>query len=781
MLKNLLRISLLVSLISLLPEREILAAEGQTITSGDWKIVYNSDSKTCDFIHKGRTILAGVFVQAKDGEQLLRSTEYDEPAFSEEAVDDVFGAGHTYSFTYPAGDGKPALLQQFYFYPDKSYFLTEAAILSEAGTSSNYIAPVVTETANAFLAANASNRVLSVPFDNDAWIGYSSLALSVDSVSFEVTSIYCGDTREGLVVGSVEHDTWKTGIRYSTSANRMVDRLECFGGISHRLTHDIDATGAKPHGSISGTRLKSPKLLIGMFDDWRKGMEAYGEANALVAPPRKWSQGNIFGWNSWGAMAEKLNFTGALDVSDYIAANLQPNNFSNDGTAYIILDSYWDNLTDYQLRAFAKQCVDNGQVPGIYWAPFSDWGENGSRTMEGSNYKYGDAYLYVNGKPKKIASRALDPTHPGTRQRMAYFINRFKDLGYKYIKFDFLNNGTLEADAYYDKQVTTGVQAYNSGMKYLAELCGDDLFMALSIAPAFPAQYGNSRRISCDAWGAKEDTEYVLNGLSYGWWLDKVYNFNDADHLVLHKDNYDDAANRMRITSGVITGTYILGDNFSQKGTCIGDPAARRKAETFATNAEVNAIARIGKSFYPVEGAKASGRNSWGRNRAENLFMLDTDDYIYVAAFNYNAQAYSESIELSRLGIASSAVKGIKELWTGADISLQGEAIPVSLPSYGVVLYKIDKKGTGTGVLRPSLPDKELTGWVADNHLFIQSDAPLKELSIYSLRGQLVKKVSGLPRTGRYEISISDLPAGVFLVRAAAVSPAGQGCLKFVK
>lgn len=780
MKNNLIRITLMSCLLCLFMGRETFAADQQTITSGDWKIVYNNDTKTCDFIHKGKTILAGVFVQAKDKDQLLRSTEYGQPTFSEEAVDDVFGAGHKYTFTYAGQEGAPSLQQLFYFYPDKSYFLTEAFILSEAGTSSNYIAPVVTETVNSFLNTNTSNRVLSVPFDNDAWIGYSSLALSVDSVSFEVTSFYCGDTREGLVIGSVEHDTWKTGVRYSTSGNQKVNRLECFGGISHRVTHDIDATGAKAHGSISGTKLKSPKLLIGMFDDWREGLEAYGEANALIAPPRKWSNGNIFGWNSWGAMAEKLNYEGVLDVSDYISTNLQPNNFTNDGTAYVILDSYWDNLTDTQLKSFAERCVANGQVPGIYWAPFSDWGENGSRTMEGSNYKYGEAYLYVNGQPKKIASRALDPTHPGTRQRMSYFINRFKDLGYKYIKFDFLNNAILEADSYYDKNVTTGVQAYNSGMKYLTELCGDDLFMALSIAPAFPAQYGNSRRISCDAWGAKEDTEYVMNGLSYGWWLNKVYNFNDADHLVLHRDDYNEDENRMRITSGVITGTYILGDNFSQKGTCVGELAARQKAEKFATNAEVNEVARIGKSFYPVEGAKASGKNSWGRNRGENLFMLDTEDYLYVAAFNYKDLAFSENIKLSRLGIASSDVKGIKELWTGQDVSLQGEEIPVSLPEYGVKLYKIEKKGTGTGLTGLTAPDKKITGWVKDDHLFIQSEETLKGLFIYSAQGTLVKKLPALYPQARYDINIADLPKGMFFVQAVT-SVQESECLKFVK
>lgn len=779
MINNLIGSRLAACIVGLSMATNLFAADTQVITSGDWKIVYKNDTKTCDFIHKDQTVLAGVFVQAKDKDQLVRSNEYGQPSFSEEDIDDTFGAGHKYTFTYPGNDGQPSLQQMFYFYPDKSYFLTEAYLVSEESTSSNYIAPVVTETPNSFLAANASNRVLSVPFDNDAWIGYSSLALSVDSVSFEVTSIYCGDTREGLVVGSVEHDTWKTGIRYSTSANQKLNRLECFGGISHRLTHDIDATGSKPHGSISGTRLKSPKLMIGMFDDWRKGLETYGEANALVAPPRKWTKGNIFGWNSWGAMAEKLNFTGALDVSDYISTNLQPNNFTNDGTAYVILDSYWDNLTDYQLKTFAKQCVDNDQVPGIYWSPFSDWGENGSRTMEGSSYRYGEAYLYVNGQPKKIASRALDPTHPGTRQRMSYFINRFKDLGYKYIKFDFLNNGILEADSYYDKNITTGVQAYNSGMKYLAELCGDEMFMALSIAPAFPAQYGNSRRITCDAWGAKEDTEYVMNGLSYGWWLDRVYTFNDADHLVLHKDNFNEDENRMRITSGVITGTYILGDNFSQKGTCIGDPAARSKAEKFATNAEVNDIARIGKSFYPIEGAKASGKNGWGRNRGENLFMLDTDECLYVAAFNYNQTSLSNNIKLSRLGITSSEVRSIKELWTGQAVSLVGEELPVSFPSFGVKLFKIEK-GTSTGISDLATPDMKITGWVKDDYLFIHTDKALKELFIYSAKGTLLKRLPALYPQSYYEISIADLPKGIFLVQAVT-SLQELGCFKFVR
>lgn len=46
-----------------------------------------------------------------------------------------------------------------------------------------------------------------------------------------------------------------------------------------------------------------------------------------------------------------------------------------------------------------------------------------------------------------------------------------------------------------------------------------------------------------------KDTEYTLNALSYGWWQDKVYQFNDPDHIVLR--DATDGENRARVTSGL--------------------------------------------------------------------------------------------------------------------------------------------------------------------------------------------------------------------------------------
>ena len=74
------------------------------------------------------------------------------------------------------------------------------------------MAPVNVDSISGFLQAG-DNRALFVPFDNDKWIRYQSHPLGFDTlVSYEVTAIFNNESRNGLVIGSVEHDNWKTGI-----------------------------------------------------------------------------------------------------------------------------------------------------------------------------------------------------------------------------------------------------------------------------------------------------------------------------------------------------------------------------------------------------------------------------------------------------------------------------------------------------------------------------------------------------------------------------------------
>lgn len=674
---------------------------GKGIKHNQWKITHNKD-KSLTYTYKGKVILKNTYIKAKTGDQYIESKDYKNINIESEKIDDLFGKGQKFTVTYTDSPNSNTTLEQlFYFYSDKEYFLTEVFLKSDNDISSNYIAPLYSIERNSFLPNDATNRILRVPFDNDAFVHYLSSPLTVENVSFEVTSIFNGRSRNGLVVGSVEHDTWKTGIRCSTEDNQYITQFECFGGITHELTRDISDKPDRPskeHGSIKGKSLKSPKILFGMFDDWRRGLEKYGEVNARIAPPRKWNSGTPFGWNSWAAMAGDVNYEGTVEVSDFIKNELEPYSFENDGVTYIGLDSFWDNFSEEQLQQFVERCKMNGQKAGIYWCPFSDWFGNAEADVDGTNgaYKYKDIYLYANGKPRKIESLAVDPTHPGAKQRMAHFINRFKRLGFNYVKLDFINNGILEADSFYNPKVTTGVQAYNEGMQYLSDLCGEDMFMALSIAPTFPSQYGTSKRISCDAWGAMTEGEwgttgYMLNSLSFGWWLDRVYPFNDADHILLYKpqeaDDYKEGANRARITSAVITGLYMLGDNFSLSGRIPGTEEARKKAKAVATNKEINDIARIGKSFYPLEGYTAQQPG-----KTETIFTLDTDKFIYIAVFNFDKDSDKEGIiDISRITPKKIKKSLAEELWTSTERTVENNSLKYSVPPQDARVYRIEK------------------------------------------------------------------------------------------
>ncbi|MBO7317934.1 MAG: alpha-galactosidase, partial [Bacteroidales bacterium] len=344
---------------------------------------------------------------------------------------------------------------------------------------------------------------------------------------------------------------------------------------------------------------------------------------------------------------------------------------------YTGLDSGWNKFTEEQLRAFVERCKANGQVAGIYWTPFVHWGRNPHQYIEhGDGYQFKDVYLYANGKHQTLdGGRAIDPTHPAIEATMKYFSDLFTRLGYEYVKLDFMTHGAMEADSWYLPEIQTGIQAYNYGLQLIEKYFGH-MYINFSISPAFPAQYAQSRRIACDAWNKIKDTEYTLNALSYGWWLDKPYQFNDPDHIVLR--DATEGENRARVTSGVITGIFICGDDFSAGGADID----KERAKKFLTNADVISIAN-GVSFRPVEGNGV---------RSENQFIrFEDDNTAYYAIFNYTDQPLETTIDLQRLGLDAEATYAMRELWSGVE-SEATASFQVALPAADVALFRIVKK-----------------------------------------------------------------------------------------
>ncbi len=423
---------------------------------GKWRVEYNLTNGVADIFCDGKILIPRAYAVVKLPETVT-SMDYQSHKFSQRQISDGFGSGVEFTVESANGD-EDKMIQTFWLYDKLDYILADVKVQRKSGASSNFMSPLTSQSPVNF-PSDGNNRALVVPFDNDKWVRYNAVPFGTNLTSHEVAAFYNNASRQGLIIGSIEHDIWKTGIK-STSVSNAITDLQIFGGLASDETRDV-----LPHGKISGEIIESPKVFIGSFSDWRNGLETVARANALVAPARVWTNGVPFGWNSWGKLQHKISFDKAFQVSDFIARELQTNHFENHGVVYVGLDSGWTRLNAAQLKAFVDHCHANGQEAGVYFTPFAAWHQADDAVVEGTDYKYRDIYLYANGQKQMLdGGVALDPTHPGTRQRIEYIAAQFKQAGFKYVKLDFLTHGSLEADKHFDPQVTTGIQAYNNGI-----------------------------------------------------------------------------------------------------------------------------------------------------------------------------------------------------------------------------------------------------------------------------------------------------------------------------
>ncbi|PTS98182.1 alpha-galactosidase [Pedobacter sp. HMWF019] len=643
------------------------AADIQKLGKGNTYINYNLKTGTADFYTLGKQILSNVYAEAHIP-KVISSMDYSKHEIKEEPFTDQLGSGTLFTVSSTA-KRLPEMIQEYWLYTDKGFILSRLSVKNNETFSSAYMAPLKSETSFQVLPSG-NNYALFVPFDNDKWVRYVAFPFSKVVSSHEVSVLFNETSNQGLVIGSVDHDNWKTGVVTATEGNTL-RRLEAYGGFTYATSRDI-----LPHGKISGKLVRSPRMFAGSYADWKEGMNDFAAVNSGLHKRLKWPGGVPFGWNSWGKIQFNLTGQKAVEVSDFFAKALRDKSFENDGVTYIGLDAGAEDRTDEELTAFVNECRKNNQIPGGYYGPFADWGGDSTRNIEGTPYTYKDLYLRANGNKQYIdGAAAIDPTHPGTKARIKKSLERFKRLGFKFMKVDFLAHASLEADHYYNPKVTTGIQAYNEGMKYLREVLGDSIYLNQAISPIFPADYAQSRRIACDVFGDTEKIEYAMNSLTYGWWLSNVYLYNDADHIVL--EGHSEAENRSRVTSSVTTGIYISGDDLSAGGSM----EAKTKSLKFLTNPDVNAIARSGQSFQPVYPAQGG--------KAANAFFRKDGQYLYLALFNYSNEEVHLRIPV--IAIPNVLLNGhhYKELWTG-QTGTAGTILEQTIPAADVRILRFE-------------------------------------------------------------------------------------------
>lgn len=639
--------------------------------------------------------------------------------------------------------------------------------------------------------ANYRYRALFVPFDNDSFsVLYGAYKFPGDMNSNEVSAIFDPTTREGVVFGSIEHDKWKSGVIYETKSGGRVRNFQLLSG----FTHSTYTRDGLPHGKVKGATVASARYMVGHFTDWRQGMNTFGDLNIAITPRPEWAKGNPIGWNSWGNMMENGSYTGVVETAQFMKDNLWKHGFhDNDGKITISLDSFMEGyigddatMTKLGTKVFCdgkytelqgfKRVEKDGlnMIMGLYggmvvWDWTFDSQVPGTGIGTEPSYTWRDCTLKVNGQPYKtepnndgLHAYAIDPTHPAYRANLERAFRRWNSFGVKYVKMDFLNSGIREGDSWYNPEVTTGVMAYNYGMNIVYELASQyGMYVVESIAPLFPYNYAHGRRVCCDSWGSIEHSEFEMNAISYGWWTDRLYTVNDGDQMTFHqrgnKGTETEGENRARATTGMCTGAFLFGDNFSDNlfykndtdyGCKAGDPvgfpaSSRERAMKFMANEDVNDYVRNNTgSFMPVYGDRpTSGRQS------ESVFMRDTEQYLYVAVFNFSRSKVSKgSVTFDDLGIEASNVGAIKELWSGNTVQAKDGAIEYEIPKADAAVYRISKNDysdINSVALDERVAERPLLVHNAAAGIMVEAPEAIDMVSVYAASGALCGQAKG--------------------------------------
>lgn len=714
------------------------------VTASGLRFSYNLATGRWSLTNAGGTTVVSQAYAAVDvgGYGYLTSDSYTSRRKSWQAdVTDALGTG-TQIFVDHSMSGRPTLRQQFTFYPNESFFTVEVLVWGSGTLASRWMAPLVVGTASGEYVtpggAAADRRLWDVPFDNDEWVRYDSRALAssgdFDGTSYEVTALYEDGGKNGVVIGSITHDFWKTGLYYAVDhANAVVKSLNVFGGVA-----SADQAGGQPtygkdgthdnfgwsHTEKRGGTLTSPRVFVGAYADWRRGMERYGWANGSIKPPLTWPGANpsLFGWMSWGAYGTNqsdMSLANLTAVSNKLKT-LQAAGFQNNGTAYMFIDAGYSG----DVPALVQMIHANGQKAGTYMTPCLTYSADTSRTytVGGTTYSFGDIMMKdPSGRPMshKSGSWVLDPTHPATRDMVTRALGSIIAAGWDEVKLDFLTDCSLEGP-HYDASAS-GIAAYNQIMTLIDSVVAGSphpLFLYSSIAPLFPGGYTHSRRISCDVRGQLNDvmgasspsyphygsTEYMLNGLSGGWWLSpNVFALNDGDEMALNQwilsgNTYPQSWAKTHALAAAITGGIFLDASDYDNASFFS------QSQAVLTNPLVNKVAARGKSFIPVNGAvgyvSSTAADGWANagSQASDRFYSPSSaatpsasDPTYLALFNFDESASStKTIDLGNVGLSATTPYHVVDYTAGgASLGVRENSLTVVVGAGSALLLAL--------------------------------------------------------------------------------------------
>ena len=189
------------------------------MSNGNVLLEYNLNAGTTDFFWNNSRKISGFYSGIGLNTGYIVGTSYANWSYSLNGSNGVVITA--------TGNGLPTMKQ--YFVLDQTNSFLVRVDMVGVNLSANWMGPVVVSTTGGVdIGVTNDNRALYVPFDNDDFVSYNAMPLNSSSTSYEVGAFYDNTSRNGLVVGSVTHDTWKSGI-YFNGANNKLNQLNVYG------------------------------------------------------------------------------------------------------------------------------------------------------------------------------------------------------------------------------------------------------------------------------------------------------------------------------------------------------------------------------------------------------------------------------------------------------------------------------------------------------------------------------------------------------------------------
>ncbi|GMH79320.1 hypothetical protein TL16_g12807 [Triparma laevis f. inornata] len=585
----------------------------------------------------------------------------------------------------------PAASLEFKTFTSQPVVHVQLRFLSSLTT--NYLSPLASASWSLGDSIEKTHA-LRIPLDNDMQSMYATLPTShVKMTSLFATALY-EPSKKGLIIGFLDHDLFKSGVVVNTKS------LSAVAGVNGKiLTRDVDAHGSVAFGGEIDNQ--PPLLSLGLYDDWRDGMEHFAsmqrenEGKPVEIPPNLgFDERPPAGWNSWAMAAAgrgQPNATNMAAVID-VLSGLQDTGFA---PQVVTRDAIY-GMPDEETLEWIADAEDHYQRTGTYDSP-PTWYENRDdpqTTVDCSGQECDldeegcwevDEIVLKNKDGLRIESlgsriedgfqQIRDVTHPHYECVLRGNIENSLKLGYVLLKEDFLNLAAYEGSFYSPSKLKapTGMAAYNYALKLLAEVVDGRAVIDYGISlplPVGPA--GHARHQGCEQmYGG---VEYGMNEFAGGWWLNRLYSWLDPDLVTLDGDFWFRPNNftkwismdsRSRVAKAV-----VYGGLFKSGDDLLNSTNAELTREMMG-NKKVNAMwsfARGGKkaeetTFRPVGWEKGG---IW----APGVFTRKGNGD--VAVFNYDVRAKSFSVDLvAEAGMVGGDEKVVcTDAWEGTEIEL---------------------------------------------------------------------------------------------------------------